>query len=69
MSNGLCRNQPLTGFTEWIDFEFVERERTFHEIIEIGIQFYLAGLSFSNTKQCFDTLGVDWSQTTTYNGD
>lgn len=41
---------PLGGESEWIDLEFVERDRTFRSAIEVGIQFHLAGLSLSNTK-------------------
>jgi len=40
----------LGGGIEWIDLEFVERERTPRQAIEVGIQLHLAGLSLSNTK-------------------
>ena len=46
----------LTGGTNWIDLEFVERERTPESIIEVGIQLHLAGLSLSNTKQHLEKL-------------
>ena len=39
----------LTESTEWIDLDFVERERTPREIIEKGMCHHLAGVSFSNT--------------------
>jgi putative transposase len=42
--------ERLGGRTSWIDLEFVERERTPHEIIELGIQFNVAYLSLANTK-------------------
>jgi putative transposase len=45
----------LAGNTNWIDVEFVERERTSEPIIEVGIQLYLAGLLLSNTKQALDS--------------
>jgi putative transposase len=32
---------PLDGVTDWIDLEFVERERTPRPPIKIGIQLYL----------------------------
>ena len=48
---------------EWIDLEFVERERTPRFAIQLGIQLHLAGLSLSNTKQHLDRLGVDRSRT------
>jgi hypothetical protein len=41
----------LSKSTEWIDLEFMERERTPEQIVEVGIQLHLAGLSLSNTKQ------------------
>ena len=41
----------LRGGSEWIDLEFVERERTPEQIVEVGIQVHLAGLSLLNTKQ------------------
>jgi hypothetical protein len=43
--------ERLSGRSDWIDLEFVERQRTPREIIEVGIQLNLAGLSLSNTKQ------------------
>jgi hypothetical protein len=46
----------LNGDSDWIDLEFVERERTPEEIVEMGIQLHLAGLSLSNTKQYLERL-------------
>jgi putative transposase len=57
----------LTGDNDWIDLEFVERERTPEEIIEVGIQLHLAGLSLSNTKQHLEKLGVQRSRTAIHN--
>ena len=57
----------LTGGTDWIDLEFVERERTPESIIEVGIQLHLAGLSLSNTKQHLERLGVQRSRTAIHN--
>jgi putative transposase len=53
----------LSGNTEWIDLEFVERERTPEFAIQVGIQLHLAGLSLSNTKQHLERLGVERSRT------
>ncbi|WP_152039527.1 IS6 family transposase [Salinigranum salinum] len=53
----------LSGPTEWIDLEFVERERTPEFAIQVGIQLHLAGLSLSNTKQYLEKLGVERSRT------
>ena len=61
------KSDRLTGCTDWIDLEFVERERTPHELIETGIQLHLAGLSLSNTKQYLENLGVKRSRTAIHN--
>jgi putative transposase len=53
----------LSRNTEWIDLEFVERQRTPEFAIQVGIQLHLAGLSLSNTKQHLETLGVERSRT------
>ena len=52
----MSESNRLGDSTDWIDLEFVERERTPHEIIETGIQLHLAGLSLSNTKQYLERL-------------
>jgi len=57
----------LSGSIDWIDLELVERERTPEQIIEVGIQLHLAGLSLSNTKQYLERLGVERSQTAIHN--
>jgi len=57
----------LNGESGWIDLEFVERERTPEEIVELGIRLHLAGLSLSNTKQYLETSGVQRSQTDIHN--
>ena len=53
----------LGGDIEWIDLEFVERERTPQQAIEVGIQLHLSGLSLSNTVTRIEMLGVDRSRT------
>ena len=57
----------LSGSTDWIDLEFVQRERTPERIIEVGIQLYLTGLSLSNTKQYLESLGVERSRAAIHN--
>jgi transposase-like protein len=59
--------ERLGGCTSWVDLEFIERERTPPEIIEVGIQLHVAGLSLSNTKQILDKLGVKRSRTAIHN--
>ena len=57
----------LSGDSDWIDLEFMERERTPEQIVEVGIQLHLAGLSLSNTKQHLENLGVQRSRTAIHN--
>jgi putative transposase len=52
----------LTGHREWIDLDFVERERTPEWAMALGIQTHLAGLSLSNTVDLLDALGVQRSR-------
>jgi transposase-like protein len=58
----------LNGDSDWIDLGFVERERAPEEMVKVGIQLHLAGLSLSNTKQYLETLGVQRSRTAIHNG-
>ncbi len=53
----------LNRNTDWINLEFVERERTPEVAIQVGIQLHLAGLSLSNNKQYLERLGVKRSRT------
>jgi putative transposase len=39
----------LVGRSDWIDPEFVERERTPQRLMELGIRLHLSGLSLSDT--------------------
>ena len=52
----------LSGHREWIDLDFVERERTPEPAMALGIQTHLAGLSLSNTVDLLDVLGVQRSR-------
>ena len=63
----MTKTDRLSGGIEWIDLEFVERERTPEQLIEVGIQLHLSGLSLSNTKQRLETLGVERSRTAIHN--
>jgi transposase-like protein len=65
----MSKIERLDGRTSWIDLDFVERERTPRDIIEVGIQLHVAGLSLSNTKQILDGLGVERSRTAIHNWD
>jgi putative transposase len=52
----------LSGSTDWIDLDFVERERTPEFAMKLGIQMHLAGLSLSNTISVLERLGVKRSR-------
>jgi len=52
----------LVGRSDWIDMEFVERERTPEPAMKPGIQSHLAGLSLSNTVSLLAEVGVDRSR-------
>ena len=52
----------LSGHRDWIDLEFVERERTPEPAMALGIQAHVAGLSLANIVELLDCLGVQRSR-------
>jgi hypothetical protein len=52
----------LSGSSDWIDLDFVERERTPEFAMRLGIQMHGAGLSLSNAISILDELGVQQSK-------
>ena len=52
----------LSGCSDWIDLDFVERERTPRRLMELGIRLHLAGLSLSNTISELEKVGVERSR-------
>jgi putative transposase len=52
----------LSGNRDWIDLDFVERERTPEPAMALGIQAHVAGLSLSNTVELLEDLGVHRSR-------
>jgi len=52
----------LSGRNDWIELDFVERERTPSELMKLGIRFHLAVLSLSNTILELEKFGVQWSR-------
>jgi putative transposase len=52
----------LNEFTDWIDLDFVERQRTPDRAMKFGIQLQLAGLSMSNTVSVLAGLSVERSR-------
>ena len=54
--------ERLNVNSDWIDLDFMERERTPQQAVELGIQMHLAGLSLSNTTSVLEELGVQRSR-------
>ncbi|QLH78447.1 IS6 family transposase [Halosimplex rubrum] len=52
----------LSGHRDWIDLDFVERERTPEPAIGFVIQSHVAGLSLSNPIELLADLGVERSR-------
>jgi putative transposase len=52
----------LSGDSDWIDLDFVERQRTPEFAMRLGIQMHVAGLSLSNTVSILERLGVERSR-------
>ena len=52
----------LVGRSDWIELDFVERERTPSELMKVGIRLHLAGLSLSNTIRELEKFGVKRSR-------
>jgi len=57
----------LTGCNDWIDLEFLERERTPSQLMKLGIRLHLAGLSLSDTVSELDKFGVQRSRKAIHN--
>lgn len=49
----------LGDCSDWIDLDFVERERTPSELMKLGIRLHLAGLSLSNTISELEKFGIE----------
>jgi putative transposase len=52
----------LSGRSDWIELDFVERERTPSELMQLGIRLHLSGLSLSNTIRELEKFGVERSR-------
>jgi len=48
--------------SDWIDLDFMKRERTPEQAMKLGIQMHVAGLSLSNTTSVLESMGVKRSQ-------
>jgi putative transposase len=58
----MAKINHLSGCTDWIDLDFVERQRTPKRAMKLGIQLQLAELSLSNTVSVLEELGVKRSR-------
>ena len=52
----------LSDGSDWIELDFVERQRTPERAMKLGIQLQLAGLSLSNTTSVLEELGIERSR-------
>ena len=57
----------LNGCTGWIDLDFIEREATPEELMQLGIQLHLGSISLSNTVSVLDRFGVNRCRSTVHN--
>ena len=57
----------LSGGIDAIELDFVEREATPTEIMELAIHLHLGGLSLSNTVSVLDNFGVSRARSTVHN--
>jgi len=52
----------LSGFKDWLELDFVERERTPSQLMKLDIRYHLSGLSLSNTVIELEKFGVQRSR-------
>jgi len=52
----------FSSCSDWLELDFVKRERTPSELMKLGIRLYLAGLSLSNTVSEIEKFGVQSSR-------
>ena len=52
----------LSGHSDWIEVEFVERERTPSELMQLGIRLHVAEISLLNTIRKLEKFGVERSR-------
>ncbi|WP_136602661.1 IS6 family transposase [Salinigranum halophilum] len=58
----MAKTARLSGCSDWINLEFVERQRTPPQLMKLGIRLHLAGLSLSNTVRELERFGVQRSR-------
>jgi len=59
--------QRLSGSSIGIELDFVEREQTPRELMELSIQLQLCGLSLSDTISVLECFGVERARSTVHN--
>ena len=57
----------LNRDSDWIELDFVEREKTLRELMKLGIHLHVAGLSLSDTISILDEFCVQRSRSTIQN--
>ncbi|QLH83805.1 IS6 family transposase [Halosimplex pelagicum] len=62
----MAETARLSGHRDWIDLDFMERERKPEPAMALGIQSHVVGLSQSNTVEFLDCLGVDRGRKAVY---
>jgi transposase-like protein len=60
-------NDRLDGCSSEIELGFVEREATPQQVMKLGIQLHLRGLSLSNTVSILELFGVNRVRSTVHN--
>lgn len=49
----------ISGYSDWVDLSFAERERTLRQLIELGIRLRLTDLSLSNIVRELEKFGAN----------
>ena len=52
----------LSGCSDWLELDFVERERTLIDLMKLGIRLHPSGRSLSNTISELEKFGVQRSR-------
>ena len=57
----------LSGFSDSIELDFIEREATREPLMRLSIYLHAAELSFSDTVRVLDSFGVQHARSTVHN--
>ena len=61
-SVSMAKITRLSGRSDWIELEFVERERTPSKLMQVGIRLHVAEISLLNTIRKLEKFGVERSR-------